>query len=841
MRRYNKIVSYMKKHQLLIGNEMESIENVAALSKEIKKTIITGCYDNHEEITKNLNSIFSDIYNTTNTDKIRIKLLDLSSAIHEIGDPAIVILLRHLLDNLENINTPNILVSTTLEGDVNIEDVGQFIMNDLIENSERNINFFNHKKGQSSIGKKKLYIGLRTVFEHFLKEGEVDDVNPALAAMVNMWELSKKNDRLYEFYIYFNSLLHKLNFLGKNQLARDLSELALLLSLKDKVFHYSFYIKMANFARQRNIIDSLLSANMLLYGINLSSKEYDLFLSKILLELFILLRNFKFYPFAEKVRDARTRLIVDDEYDLHQFDMAYFNMLLLSRSDGLFEIVQCHLEKNDVMKFGKNAGIPWLTLLHSLHKLDSEKFNNNKNLVHLYAELLNDEDITDEPLIKNILQGLGDDVSKNKEVVKLHIKGIQQSRNHQDVNYEITAIRPLVYNLLKNSIVNEDIEGALIAHSLLSDTSYLPICKNVFGLGSYPVDISSKGELDSIYDNYMSYLEPIIVESSKKQFLWLGCNEYFSYSISLYKGVFSISQNEKFKRGDALNWSENEIAKFAFNDQPTINEVLQSKEEFWLNESTELLKKIPTLIPNIECKEVVIFRDTEISIIPINLLRKNSNAPLCDDHAIIIPLSVTEYINDKEAVVDTKKIKLWAPIENSDFAIQIAYSKISDEFTEQEMIKIDTLDSKVKQNQDVNIFISHGGKDDLYGFRSISTGSGLYMADEKLIFGTGEIAILFICHSGSSKASWYSNKLNTLIDKVLSMGYKTVIAPAWSYNVMLAGIWSKIFVDNFKSGKDVAESNYIANMAVKDEYVGLGAYAAMHVFGNGKLVAKIEH
>lgn len=820
---------------------MESMENIAALSKEIKKTIITGCYDNYEEINNYLNSIFSEIYKATNADKIRLKLLDLSSAIHEIGDPAIIILLKYLLDNLENVNTPNVLVSTTLEGEVNIEDVSNFLMNDLIENTERNINFFNHKKGLLLIGKKKLYIGLRIVFEHFLKEGGNDDIPSALISMVNMWELSKKNDRLYEFYIYFNSLLHKLNFLGKNQLARDLSELALLLSLKDKVFHYSFYIKMANFARQRNVIDSLLSANMLLYGINLSNKEHDLFLSKILLELFILLRNFQFYPYAERVRDARTRLIVDDEYDLHQFDMAYFNMLLLSRSDELFEIIQCHLEENDVMKFGKNAGIPWLTLLHNLHKLDSEKFKNNNKLIELYTRLLNDEDIKNEPLIKNIFQGLDGDVSQNKEIVKQHIREIQQSRNHQDVNYEITAIRPLVYNLLKNSIINKDIEGALIAHSLMSDTSYLPICKDIFGLGQYPIDILGKDESDSIYDNYMLYLESIIIESDSKQFLWIGCNEYFSYSISLYKGIFSISQNDDFKRNDARNWNENEIAKFAFNDQPSINEVLQSKEEFWLNESTELMEKIPSLIPSIECQKVVIFRDSEISIIPINLLKKNSNTPLCDNHVIITPLSVTEYINDKEGIIDTRKIKLWAPIENSDFAIQMAYSKISDEFTDQEMIKIDSLNPKIELNQDINIFISHGGKDDLYGFRSISTGSGLYITDESLIFGTGEIAILFICHSGSSKASWYSNKINTLIDKVLSMGYKTVIAPAWSYNVMLAGIWSKTFIDAFKNGKDVAESNYIANMAVKDKFVGIGAYAAMHVFGNGKLHANIEH
>ncbi|MER5048129.1 hypothetical protein, partial [Morganella morganii] len=459
----------------------------------------------------------------------------------------------------------------------------------------------------------------------------------------------------------------------------------------------------------------------------------------------------------------------------------------------------------------------------------------------LYTRLLNDEDIKNEPLIKNIFQGLDGDVSQNKEIVKQHIREIQQSRNHQDVNYEITAIRPLVYNLLKNSIINKDIEGALIAHSLMSDTSYLPICKDIFGLGQYPIDILGKDESDSIYDNYMLYLESIIIESDSKQFLWIGCNEYFSYSISLYKGIFSISQNDDFKRNDARNWNENEIAKFAFNDQPSINEVLQSKEEFWLNESTELMEKIPSLIPSIECQKVVIFRDSEISIIPINLLKKNSNTPLCDNHVIITPLSVTEYINDKEGIIDTRKIKLWAPIENSDFAIQMAYSKISDEFTDQEMIKIDSLNPKIELNQDINIFISHGGKDDLYGFRSISTGSGLYITDESLIFGTGEIAILFICHSGSSKASWYSNKINTLIDKVLSMGYKTVIAPAWSYNVMLAGIWSKTFIDAFKNGKDVAESNYIANMAVKDKFVGIGAYAAMHVFGNGKLHANIEH
>ncbi|KMJ45238.1 hypothetical protein AB204_09950, partial [Xenorhabdus khoisanae] len=177
----------------------------------------------------------------------------------------------------------------------------------------------------------------------------------------------------------------------------------------------------------------------------------------------------------------------------------------------------------------------------------------------------------------------------------------------------------------------------------------------------------------------------------------------------------------------------------------------------------------------------------------------------------------------------------WAPVENSDWAIQIAYGKISDEFTDQEMTKVDTLNSKCDLNEDINIFISHGGNDDLYGFKSISTGSGLYILDEAEIFGTGKIAILFICHSGSSKASWYASKINSLIDKVLSLGYEAVIAPAWSYNVTLAGLWTSTFISALRNGNNIIKSNYIANIKVKEKFVGIGAYAAMHVFGNHKL------
>ena len=152
------------------------------------------------------------------------------------------------------------------------------------------------------------------------------------------------------------------------------------------------------------------------------------------------------------------------------------------------------------------------------------------------------------------------------------------------------------------------------------------------------------------------------------------------------------------------------------------------------------------------------------------------------------------------------------------------------------MLKITSLDSRIELNTDINIFISHGGKDGLYGFKSISPAEGKYFINENDVFGRGKVAILFICHSGSSKSSMFATKPDGLVSKILELGYECVLAPAWSYNVILTGIWTRSFVDALNDGKNLSESTYYANKSVKSEYPGVGAYAAMHLFGNDGLI-----
>ncbi len=141
---------------------------------------------------------------------------------------------------------------------------------------------------------------------------------------------------------------------------------------------------------------------------------------------------------------------------------------------------------------------------------------------------------------------------------------------------------------------------------------------------------------------------------------------------------------------------------------------------------------------------------------------------------------------------------------------------------------------------DVNVFLAHGQADKM-GFK------GVYSNPEKMhpifypksVFGIGTIAVLFICHSGSSREQIYSNNVVSLAGELLKSGYQSAIAPFWPLDVTISGIWLTEFLDVLGRGYTVNESVYLANNKLKD-YDSLTGYQfhapqgrlAMHLYGN---------
>lgn len=807
------------------------------INVELKKCILRSKDYDATELQKHLEVVYDSIYECRDTDAIRKSLSKLSDIFHAIGDNTAIVLLFILMNKLNNINGIKMLKHSYMNVEPALDKLTSYIESDIIINKGR-FDFLKHKKGTTTLGKKKLYVTILSMLKEYLRnvDKDKDDINIIMILLINMWEISPKVDRLHEFYIIFCSCLHKSHLSQQTQMVRDLAETSLLLGFKNKTLHYSFYVRMAVYSRQFNIIDSLLSAHLMIHGYNYTHQENEIFISKLFLELFISLRNFRLYPFAERVKQAHDELNIEDPYDKHQFDMAMFNMRLLMNDEELFESVNEYLEDNDVLEFDLSSGMPWLVFLLNLKRKNSVQFEKAQNLIESLGRLEQHEKLCNSAVIMDYKKAMSSVVQDNKEAVQKSISNILKSRSFTDVNYELTMLQPVVKNLLKNSIESVDFEGILIAHALSSGPLGFEINTEESATELTPLKKEVNLPSPTIFDDYLNHLSKLMEESDRSVFLWVGSCEGFCYSVCLKEKKLSLQINDAFSNKDLRKWESTQTELLAFNDQPNLKSILDSNNEHWYHESCVIIDNLPILTDLCDANNIVLFRDVNIACLPPNLIKTTSGELLADLAPLHIPSTVELYLKGESFTVEHDNIKLWAPVEEGDFAINIAFDKIESLFNDASLIKITSLNPRNDLNKDINIFISHGGKDSLYGFKSISPAEDKYFINESDIFGRGKVAILFICHSGSSKSSMYATKLDGLVSKVLDLGYECVLAPAWSYNVILTGIWTRHFVDALNDGKSLSESTYLANKSVKSAYPCVGAYAAMHLFGNDGLI-----
>ncbi len=807
------------------------------IDMELKKSILRSDDYDATELQKLLEIVYDNIYECRDSDVIRKSISKLSNTFHSIGDNTAVVLVFILMNKLNDLNGIKILKHSYMHVEPVYDKLTSYIESDIIVNNGE-FNFLKHKKGTTTLGKNKLYCTISAMLKQYLRntDEEMNDTTIAMVLLINMWEISPKIDRLHEFYIIFCSFLHKLHLSQKTQMVRDLAETSLLLGVRNKTLHYSFYVRMAVYSRQFNVIDSLLSAQLMMHGYNYTHNENEIFISKSLLELFISLRNFQFYPFAERVKKAHDGLNIEEPYDKHQFDMALFNMKMLMGDEGVFESVNEYLKDNDVLEFDVSSGMPWLVFLLNLRRKNAAQFEKFQNLIESLTRLELHENLCNSAVIMDYKKAMSSVVQENKEAVQKGISNIVQSRSFTDVNYELTMLQPVVLNLLKNSIKSIDFEGILIAHALSSGSLGFEINTEEATMEFAPLKKEVNLPSLTIFNDYMHHLSNLMEESERSVFLWIGCCDDFCYSVCLKQRRFSLYINDTFSKRDLRSWESTQTELLAFNDRPNLKSILDSDSEHWGRESCVIMDNLPILTDVCEADNVILFRDVNISYLPPNLIKTTSGKLLADLAPLHTPSTVELYLKSESFTVDHGNIKLWAPVEEGDIAINIAFDKIENLFKDASLLKITSLNPRNELNKDINIFISHGGKDRLYGFKSISPAENKYFINESDVFGTGKVAILFICHSGSSKSSMFATKLDGLVSKVLDLGYECVLAPAWSYNVILTGIWTRSFVDALNDGKNLSESTFHANKSVKSIYPSVGAYAAMHLFGNDGLI-----
>lgn len=122
---------------------------------EIKKVILNTQDHDLTELQRLLDTVYNKIYESKNSDITRDYINKLSKTFHAVGDNTVVILAFILMNKLSDINGIKILSELPNDTEPETGLILDFIKSEIINNNGQ-INFFNHKKGSTTLGKKKI-------------------------------------------------------------------------------------------------------------------------------------------------------------------------------------------------------------------------------------------------------------------------------------------------------------------------------------------------------------------------------------------------------------------------------------------------------------------------------------------------------------------------------------------------------------------------------------------------------------------------------------------------------------------------------------------------------------
>ncbi|MEB5477818.1 hypothetical protein [Acinetobacter pollinis] len=797
--------------------------------------------DNSAESEYNILEQFQEIFtwlNSLNADEFRINHFELSELMHQEGSSiCLPFLCKIIIDKLDLIS--NIITyddNKKIVKKLSDDEFFEFITHCMSMQSSNEFRILDYRvPSPLAYSAEVILKTINDLLDHFaLTPLEEENLPSDLATLGTFLgvsrELSKKEGVLYETYMQWESVLERLSRDGFQQLARDHAEEAIYCSIFDGHAEYGHYCRFSLACLQYNPIDAAIHGCLLVNSISSIRSVSKSFQFRLLNTIFIFFRNFNFFELAEIIFYKILSICDLEAYDEQKIHMAYLNLLLIQDPYKALLNANEYSKKNlDKIKFFGNASaVPWLALLCNLRILCSKDFPSCDGLITLEKHI--EKTLADEQI--NSIRGMFLPDRKNTKNIlinafdKLHL-----TRNKSDHIHEVRRIQVIATRLLETSLESGDIEGIILAHRAMSDGSMaFELSKGLPFKQLIRHDSETLSKFKGKNSQYFHELKTILKNRQNYRYLWLGFLNQELYFILHDEGEF-IAQGiiPNLKKMEILKWLNESLPDFGFIDSPKINNPFITREDIWFDESKNIREHLPKLyIPKTD-KHTIVFCDTDMACFPHNLLLEPTESK--SNQAICNPLSLDNYLNYNKLNINISKISVWAPLIENDTAILLAHGRLMQHIKSEEIILSEKLIPEFKHQTDLKVFICHGGRARNGGF------TGLYPSDDKKytsssILGNGKVAILFVCHGGHIHSDIYAKSFQTLTKNLLLAGYETVIAPAWSLNVVIPGPWLEEFLNSLKLGSNIIDASLQANNKIKEIYPVESAWAAMHVFGN---------
>lgn len=664
-------------------------------------------------------------------------------------------------------------------------------------------------------------------------------------------------------YTVFLNFVDVLNYNHLYQKARNFGETALDLSIKLEDIPVLGWLTLFKcYLKQKNVTDSAFYGNLYLAAVNampalqqhhVVDGMYNAMLlfrtygySEIADQLFVLLKQFEF-----------------SRYDEQKILLSYYNNKLLTLEDlqKVVPEVNAYLKEqlDGIRAYGQIAVMPWIGFVYNLVNLKDKKLI---------------DDILDLPETLKVLEAEVDEVTllklraqffplseQTKTIFKNSLAKVFETKFYDDFSHELGLLELMAKNNVIVSLEPLDESAILLSGVVLNDNRLtFKEDENKVLTGPFLT-----GAGDTIIKKLEEYGQTILSE------IQIGKRQLACWMFNIYSSIYLLTINsdksvkvhflDGFDLTGMRKWIDS-IDEFTF----------ELKKDASINEQEALYANVLTKLQGCllrideEFDELLFSASLDLASMPHNLLQIRNGLVNIDQHEYLIKQQIektaSDFIAFHKSIVNVislewfaqnsnelrfKEISIegWIPLDDGDFVLAMGYERLVPIIENLHKGKIKTaVIPKKPVSATINVFMAHGMREE-DGFRAIYTreaeGEGHAVVNEKTasLFGTGTIAVLFICSSAAITRELYAQRLVSLIHRVIKSGYKAVVAPAWGLNPDITHIWLAEFLERLKSGVSLGIAVQHSNLHVaKSGFTDVSGFyypagwAAMHLYGN---------
>ncbi|TWR26981.1 hypothetical protein FPZ42_08070 [Mucilaginibacter achroorhodeus] len=672
-----------------------------------------------------------------------------------------------------------------------------------------------------------------------------------------------------EVYTLFLNLMDLLNYNGHYQKARDFSEEALAYSFNyERVPLLGWLVQFKCFAKQKSVHDAAFYGGAYFAALNALSvvKEHQVFDGFYNAMLFF--RNFGFNDMADNFFQSLNSMPLKS-YQRQQITLSYLNSKLedIDGLQGYMQLAEDFLTNNilQITEHGQQGALPWTALIYNLVNIESRgHITIPASLKVFLAEF---EKVIDPTTLKNMQGQFFPNEETSVDLLKDSLNKALETRSTEDYAAEITALQLLANNVASLSVDPLHIDNLLLCGLVINDQT-LNFHQKVI---SETLEFITKADGKSFSENYGTELIKSIPIKSGQVITWIF--EFDNKVYALYIDENKGSAIEKLSNWDikAMRDWLNKLPDYYFDEKNGYP--INQQEGDYIDDLKEL--EFSRLNCPFPYEELLVYYSFDLAAYPPNLLEipvdqtkpenieqhevrvqdhiKEQPYDFIGFHKPVTNIISLEYFSAHSSLLTKKVSELsvacWVPIVDEDMVLFIAENTLRPVIEGKYNTAIQTtIYPKPALNALINVFVAHGAKT-VTGFRSVHTrgqNAGHALINESgvaRVFGTGFIAVIFICDSGAMTKDIFNQKLISLVHEILSFGYQAVVAPAWRFNPAITGIWLDSFLESLKSGNRLAfavqQANQISAKKGFDEYFGFYSprgWAAMHLYGNPNIV-----